>query len=87
VPGGEQMNKRISEDRAESVFEDYKQEYTPEQAVIEANRCLFCSDAPCMKACPTHIDVAQFIKIATGNGRRGAHDLRRNILGMSCSRL
>jgi CO dehydrogenase/acetyl-CoA synthase alpha subunit len=37
-------------------------------AVVEANRCLNCFDAPCMGACPTHIDVPRFIrKIASGN--------------------
>ena len=37
-------------------------------AAAEANRCLFCYDAPCTNACPTHIDVPRFIKkIASGN--------------------
>ncbi len=37
-------------------------------AALEANRCLYCFDAPCAGACPTHIDVPRFIKkIATGN--------------------
>ena len=34
----------------------------------EANRCLYCYDAPCIKACPTSIDIPTFIKkIASGN--------------------
>jgi dihydropyrimidine dehydrogenase (NAD+) subunit PreT len=42
-------------------------------AAIEANLCLFCYDAPCTAACPTHIDVPRFIKkIATGNLRGSA---------------
>ena len=40
-------------DRAEVVFDDYKAPFDRDQAVAEANRCLFCHDAPCMKACPT----------------------------------
>ena len=57
--------------------------------VVEANRCLFCFDAPCTAACPTHIDVPRFIKkIATGNLRGSALTiLDANILGLSCSRV
>jgi glutamate synthase (NADPH/NADH) small chain len=60
----------------------------PQAAVIEANRCLNCFDAPCTAACPTHIDVPGFIKrIATGNLRGSAlRILDANILGGSCSR-
>ena len=32
------------------------------EALVEANRCLYCYDAPCTHACPTHIDVPGFIK-------------------------
>jgi glutamate synthase (NADPH/NADH) small chain len=58
-------------------------------ALAEANRCLFCFDAPCMGACPTHIDVPRFIKkIASGNLRGSALAiLDANILGLSCSRV
>jgi glutamate synthase (NADPH/NADH) small chain len=58
-------------------------------ALTEANRCLFCFDAPCTAACPTHIDVPRFIKkIATGNLRGSALTiLDANILGLSCARV
>ena len=58
-------------------------------AVTEANRCLNCFDAPCMAACPTHIDVPGFIKkIASGNLQGSARTiLDANVLGMSCSRV
>ncbi len=58
-------------------------------ALAEANRCLFCFDAPCTAACPTHIDVPRFIKkIASGNLRGSALTiLEANILGLSCSRV
>src|SRR5512132_1660216 len=60
-----------------------------QSALAEANRCLFCYDAPCTAACPTHIDVPRFIKkIATGNLRGSALAiLDANILGLSCSRV
>ena len=61
----------------------------PLAALVEANRCLYCFDAPCTAACPTHIDVPRFIKkIATGNLRGSALTiLEANILGASCSRV
>lgn len=79
----------IPKQRSETVFEDFKPAYTPEQAAIEANRCLFCADAPCIKACPTGIDIPQFIrKIATGNVKGSARTIfDANILGMSCARV
>ncbi len=81
--------EELDRDRSEDVFEDYKGEYTREQTVVEANRCLFCTDAPCMKACPTHIDIPQFIrKIATDNVKGSARTIfDANILGMSCARV
>lgn len=76
-------------DRSENVFTDYKPAYTEAQAVAEATRCLYCSDAPCMHACPTHIDVPQFIrKIASHNDKGSARTIfDANILGMSCARV
>lgn len=72
----------------EATFTDFKLPLAPPAAVAEANRCLFCEDAPCVQACPTHIDIPQFIrKIATGNDRGAARTIfESNILGMSCAR-
>lgn len=62
---------------------------TPQAAVVEAQRCLYCFDAPCATACPTHIDVPRFIKkIATGNPMGSARAIvEANVLGLSCSRV
>jgi glutamate synthase (NADPH/NADH) small chain len=72
-----------------TLFEDAKKSYNREQAVVEANRCLFCTDAPCMKACPTHIDIPQFIrKITTDNVENSAKTIfESNIFGVSCARV
>ncbi len=61
---------------------------TPDAAVAEAHRCLFCYDAPCTQACPTHIDVPAFIKkIASGNLAGSAYTiLDANPMGHSCAR-
>ncbi len=69
-------------------FADLHPPFEPTAAVIEAHRCLYCFDAPCMAACPTHIDVPKFIKkIASGNLEGSAKTiLDANILGASCSR-
>jgi len=70
-------------------FPDLHPALDPQSAVAEANRCLYCFDAPCTAACPTHIDVPRFIKkIASGNMRGSAMTiLEANILGLSCSRV
>ncbi|MFT4628561.1 MAG: dihydropyrimidine dehydrogenase (NAD+) subunit PreT [Myxococcota bacterium] len=80
---------QLPDDRAEGVFADFKPAYTSAQAAVEANRCLFCYDAPCIKACPTGIDIPQFIrKIATGNVQGSAGTIfDSNVLGMSCARV
>ena len=69
-------------------FADIAPALTPDYALLEANKCLFCHDAPCTIACPTHIDVPAFIKkIATGNLRGSARViLEANPFGHSCAR-
>ncbi len=59
------------------------------EALIEANRCLSCYDAPCIAACPTGIDIPAFIKkIATDNMLGSARTiLTANPLGASCARV
>ena len=69
-------------------FDDIHPPLDLQAAIPEANRCLFCFDAPCTTACPTHIDVPRFIrKITTGNLIGAANTiLDANILGGSCAR-
>jgi dihydropyrimidine dehydrogenase (NAD+) subunit PreT len=70
-------------------FAELKPPLTADAALAEANRCLYCWDAPCTRACPTHIDVPAFIKkIASGNLRGSARTiLDANVLGASCARV
>jgi dihydropyrimidine dehydrogenase (NAD+) subunit PreT len=68
---------------------DIKPPLSPQEARIEAGRCLFCYDAPCIMACPTGIDIPTFIrKILTDNVTGAARTiLEANILGASCARV
>lgn len=79
----------LAEGRAEERLPDKKPLLTRAEAHAEAERCLYCTDAPCIQACPTTIDIPTFIKkIASGNVRGSARTiLEQNLLGYSCSRV
>src|SRR5258708_19471499 len=78
---------KLALEQLEKNFADINPPLTAGQALEEGSRCLFCHDAPCIKACPTGIDVPQFIRqILTGNLRGSAKTiLGANILGQSCA--
>lgn len=78
-----------AEDDRASPYTDLTPAMTPVQALAESNRCLFCYDAPCIKACPTGIDIPAFIRsIATGNLKGAATTiLSENIMGGTCGRV
>jgi dihydropyrimidine dehydrogenase (NAD+) subunit PreT len=80
---------KLAPEQYEANFADISPRMTARQAAIESARCLYCFDAPCTIACPTHIDVPAFIKkIASGNLRGSARViLGANILGESCGRV
>src|SRR5947207_10078668 len=84
-----QTAPRLAPEQYEHNFSDINPPLTRSQALEEGSRCLFCYDAPCIKACPTGIDVPQFIRqIMTGNVRGSAKTiLEANILGQSCARV
>lgn len=73
----------------ESRFAKKYPGYDKASAMREANRCLYCFDPPCVKACPTSIDIPTFIKkIATDNPISSAKTiLSANILGSSCAKI
>ena len=70
-------------------FGDVEAPLDAKRALIDASRCYFCHDAPCIEACPTGIDIPGFIrKIATGNLRGSAVTiLEQNIFGGACARV
>jgi glutamate synthase (NADPH/NADH) small chain len=80
---------RLATEEYAKRFADATPRFTASQALLEAERCLYCYDAPCATACPTSIDVPSFIKrIADGNLRGSAQTiLDSNPLGGMCARV
>ncbi|MCD9188353.1 MAG: NAD(P)-dependent oxidoreductase [Pyrinomonadaceae bacterium] len=83
------MNTELSIEQIEQNFAEINPRLSQAEAVFEANRCLYCYDAPCARACPTHIDVPSFIKkIASGNLLGSARVIfDANPIGASCARV
>jgi len=83
------QNNRLPEEKYRENFADIHPPFVESRALIEANRCLYCYDAPCTKACPTGIDVPLFIKqISTGNIKGSATTIfDSNIFGAGCARV
>jgi dihydropyrimidine dehydrogenase (NAD+) subunit PreT len=80
---------RLTAEKIASNFADMHPPLTPSEAVIDADRCYFCYDAPCTTACPTGIDIPGFIqKIRSGNLKGSAQTiLSENIMGGMCARV
>lgn len=84
------QNNRLTAEQYEANFSDIHPPFdSKEAALVEANRCLFCYDAPCTKSCPTGINVPKFIKqITTDNVRGSAHTIFvSNVMGAGCSKV
>ncbi|MEJ7627130.1 MAG: NAD(P)-dependent oxidoreductase [Ferruginibacter sp.] len=84
------QNNNLSEKEYAENFSDIHPPFDSYgAALVEANRCLFCYDAPCIKACPTSINVPKFIKqITTDNIKGSAHTIfLSNIMGAGCGKV
>src|SRR6266436_7320245 len=80
--------ERLSPDELNRNFADLPPPLTADEVLVEAARCLFCYDAPCIRACPTHIDIPKFIRQILHKNDVGAARtiLEANIFGGSCAR-
>ena len=80
---------RLDKSEIDKNFSDLHPPLSRSEALIEADRCYFCYDAPCTTACPTDIDIPAFIqKIRSDNIKGSAHTiLRENIMGGMCARV
>jgi dihydropyrimidine dehydrogenase (NAD+) subunit PreT len=84
------QNNRLSQEQYAANFADIHPPFENQTAAeVEANRCLFCYDAPCTKSCPTSINVPKFIKqISTENIKGSAYTIfSANIMGAGCSKV
>lgn len=70
-------------------FEEMFGGLTAYSATVEANRCLYCYDAPCIQACPTSINIPSFIKKIASNNMKGSARviMEANPVGASCARV
>ncbi|MDA4844649.1 NAD(P)-dependent oxidoreductase [Hoeflea poritis] len=80
---------RLEQSEYAENFSDIHPPLNAHEAAVEADRCYFCYDAPCMTACPTSIDVPMFIRqIAADNAKGAAKTIfEQNILGGMCARV
>jgi dihydropyrimidine dehydrogenase (NAD+) subunit PreT len=80
---------RLSREEYARNFGDSHAPLNRGQALIEADRCYYCHDAPCINACPTGIDIPTFIQRIAQDNLRGAARaiLEENILGGMCARV
>lgn len=81
---------KLTNDQYSQNFSDIHPPFENKTAAqVEANRCLFCYDAPCTKSCPTSINVPKFIKqISSDNIKGSAHTIfTSNIMGAGCSKV
>ena len=80
---------RLSACQYTDNFSDAHPPLTSVQALIEAERCYYCHDAPCVNACPTGIDIPSFIRRISEDNLRGAAKaiLEANVFGGLCARV
>ena len=83
------VSGRLDADALSASFSDLHAPLSDHEALVAADRCYFCHDAPCITACPTDIDIPLFIRqIATGTPEAAAKTiLTQNILGGMCARV
>jgi dihydropyrimidine dehydrogenase (NAD+) subunit PreT len=81
--------KRLTKAEYARNFADLHPPLTDHEALVEADRCYFCHDAPCMTACPTSINIPMFIRqISTGLPKNAAKTIfDQNIMGGMCARV
>ncbi|MEM6667070.1 MAG: NAD(P)-dependent oxidoreductase [Pseudomonadota bacterium] len=80
---------RLSADAYIENFSDIHPPLARHEAFVEADRCYFCYDAPCITACPTSIDIPLFIRQIQADSPKGAAKtiFDQNILGGMCARV
>ncbi|MEK7255457.1 MAG: FAD-dependent oxidoreductase, partial [Bacteroidota bacterium] len=67
-----EYSRPTTEAEIAQIFQQIKPYMNPTMAYYESSRCLFCYDAPCVKACPTGIDIPLFIRQINTDNISGA---------------
>jgi glutamate synthase (NADPH/NADH) small chain len=89
MPNSDIKTGRLSAGEIARNFSDLHPPLPRSEALIEADRCYFCYDAPCTTACPTGIDIPGFIQKIRSDNLPGSAEtiLRENIMGGMCARV
>jgi dihydropyrimidine dehydrogenase (NAD+) subunit PreT len=84
----ENIVSKLTPEQYEKNFQELHPPLNYGSAIAESSRCLYCYDSPCMKACPTHIDISEFIKkISTDNLLGSAKTiLKSNWVALTCAK-
>ncbi len=89
MPKHDVKTGRLSPEQIARNFADIHPPLSRPEALIEADRCYFCYDAPCTTACPTDIDIPGFIQKIRSDNLLGSAEtiLRENVMGGMCARV
>ena len=70
-------------------FDEVALGYDKETAIAEAQRCLNCKAAPCMKGCPVNVNIPAFIQQVKADNMTGALEIIKevNSLPAVCGRV
>ncbi|MEP7128059.1 MAG: hypothetical protein ABI729_04285, partial [Chitinophagales bacterium] len=84
-----EFKKPTSEAEFSENFSQIKPLMSQTEAYYESSRCLFCYDAPCIKACPTGIDIPLFIRQINSKNELGAAKTiyNSNYFGYACGKV
>ena len=84
----ENIVSKLTSEQYEKNFQELHPPMSYSSAIAESSRCLYCYDSPCMKACPTHIDISEFIKKISTDNMMGSVKtiLKSNWVALTCAK-
>ncbi len=87
-PQKTKMREQPAKERVKN-YREVPYGYSPEEAILEAKRCIQCKKPTCIGGCPVEIGIPAFIEaIAEGDFRKSIKILKeRNVLPAVCGRV